>query len=94
MKQLGVQYSYTLEASVCGTLTGSDSSLVHTHFNVQDYQDMGKTFCETLADFFNPHPTKVSLFLFTCYVKFLPIVICYIVTLVFKIASWIVFYGL
>lgn len=63
MKQLGVQYSYTLEASVCGTLTGSDSSLVHTHFNVQDYQEMGKTFCETLADFFNPHPTKVSLYI-------------------------------
>jgi hypothetical protein len=60
MKQLGVQYSYTLEASVCGTLTGSDSSLVHTHFNIQDFQEMGKTFCETLADFFNPHPAKVS----------------------------------
>ena len=62
MKQLGVQYSYTLEASVCGTLTGFDSSLVHTHFNIQDYQEMGKTFCETLADFFNRNPAKVSFF--------------------------------
>ncbi|XP_046456232.1 cytosolic carboxypeptidase 2-like isoform X2 [Daphnia pulex] len=59
MKQLGVQYSYTLEASVCGTLTGSDSSLVQTHFSIQDYQEIGHVFCETLANFFNPIPTRV-----------------------------------
>lgn len=59
MKQLGVQYSYTLEASVGGILTGSDSSLVQTHFNIQDYLEMGHTFCETLAEFFSPLPVKV-----------------------------------
>jgi len=59
MKQLGVQYSYTLEASVCGMLTGSDSTLVQTHFNIQDFIEMGHTFCSTLADFFNPLPAKV-----------------------------------
>ena len=64
MKQLGVQYSYTLEASVCGTLTGSDSSLVQTHFNIQDYHNIGQVFCETLANFFNPIQSRVSYFLF------------------------------
>lgn len=63
MKQLGVQYSYTLEASVCGMLTGSDSTLVQTHFNIQDFIEMGHTFCSTLADFFNPLPAKV-IFIF------------------------------
>lgn len=68
MKQLGVQYSYTLEASVCGTLTGSDSSSVQTHFTIQDYQDIGYVFCETLANFFNPLPSRVSFlsFYFHC----------------------------
>lgn len=61
MKQLGVQYSYTLEASVCGILTGSDSSLVQTHFNIQDYQEMGHIFCSTMAEFFSPLPAKVRL---------------------------------
>jgi hypothetical protein len=71
MKQLGVQYSYTLEASVCGTLTGSDSSLVQTHFSIQDYQEICHVFCETLANFFNPIPTRVSrsafIFLFSAF---------------------------
>lgn len=67
MKQLGVQYSYTLEASVCGTLTGSDSSSVQTHFTIQDYQDIGYIFCETLANFFNSTPSRVSFFFcFSC----------------------------
>ena len=60
MKQLGVQYSYTLEASVCGTVTGSDSTHVQTHFNIQDYQEMGHVFCETLTDFLIPNAMRVS----------------------------------
>ncbi len=69
MKQLGVQYSYTLEASVCGTLTGSDSSLVQTHFSIQDYQEIGHIFCETLVNFFNPIPSRVSYCTFLSQLK-------------------------
>lgn len=60
MKQLGVQHSYTLEASVCGTLTSSDSTHVQTHFNIQDYQEMGRIFCETLFEFLSPTTIQVS----------------------------------
>lgn len=70
MKQLGVQYSYTLEASVCGTLTGSDSSSVQTHFTIQDYQDIGYIFCETLANFFNSTPSRVSFFFYFSCLRF------------------------
>lgn len=60
MKQLGVQHSYTLEASVCGALTGSDSTHIQTHFNIQDYEEMGHVFCETLFEFLSPTSTQVS----------------------------------
>lgn len=54
---MGVQNSYTMEASMGGTKIGSRSG---THFSTQDYEQIGKVFCETLLDFFDPDPIKVN----------------------------------
>ncbi|KOX78681.1 Cytosolic carboxypeptidase NnaD [Melipona quadrifasciata] len=55
---MGVQNSYTMEASMGGTKIGSRSG---THFSTQDYEQIGKVFCETLLDFFDPDPMKEKL---------------------------------
>ncbi|OAD53068.1 Cytosolic carboxypeptidase NnaD, partial [Eufriesea mexicana] len=55
---MGVQNSYTMEASMGGTKIGSRSG---THFSTQDYEQIGKVFCETLLDFFDPDPVKERL---------------------------------
>lgn len=55
---MGVQNSYTLEASMGGSKIGSRGG---THFSIQDYEQIGKTFCETLLDFFDQDPTKVKI---------------------------------
>ncbi|XP_068979305.1 cytosolic carboxypeptidase 2-like [Bombus flavifrons] len=55
---MGVQNSYTMEASMGGTKIGSRSG---THFSTQDYEQIGKVFCETLLDFFDPDPIKEKL---------------------------------
>lgn len=54
---MGVQNSYTMEASMGGSRIGSRSG---THFSAQDYEQIGKVFCETLLDFFDQDPIKVS----------------------------------
>lgn len=41
-----------------GTQIGSRSG---THFSTQDYEQIGKVFCETLLDFFDPDPIKVNI---------------------------------
>ncbi|EZA59843.1 Cytosolic carboxypeptidase NnaD [Ooceraea biroi] len=55
---MGVQNSYTIEASMGGTKIGSRCG---THFSIQDYEQIGKTFCETLLDFFDQDPIKEKL---------------------------------
>ncbi|XP_050672778.1 cytosolic carboxypeptidase Nna1-like [Leptidea sinapis] len=55
---LGVSNSYTMEASFGGSELGSRMS---THFSVQDYENLGKTFCETLLDFYDEDPSKERL---------------------------------
>ncbi|CAG5056032.1 unnamed protein product [Parnassius apollo] len=55
---LGVSNSYTMEASFGGTELGSRMS---THFSVQDYENLGRTFCETLLDFYDEDPSKEKL---------------------------------
>lgn len=55
---LGVANSYTMEASFGGSELGSRMS---THFSVQDYESLGRTFCETLLDFFDEDPSKEKL---------------------------------
>ncbi|KAG5314297.1 NNAD carboxypeptidase, partial [Acromyrmex insinuator] len=55
---MGVQNSYTMEASMGGSKIGSRCG---THFSIQDYEQIGKAFCETLLDFFDQDPMKERL---------------------------------
>ncbi|CAH0721592.1 unnamed protein product, partial [Brenthis ino] len=55
---LGVANSYTMEASFGGSELGSRMS---THFTAQDYESLGRTFCETLLDFYDEDPSKERL---------------------------------
>ncbi|CAH2092133.1 unnamed protein product [Euphydryas editha] len=55
---LGVANSYTMEASFGGSEMGSRMS---THFSTQDYESLGRTFCETLLDFYDEDPSKERL---------------------------------
>ena len=55
---MGVANSYTMEASFAGSTIGSR---VDTHFSVADFESMGRAFCETLLDFCDEEPSKVSL---------------------------------
>lgn len=62
---MGIQNSYTMEASMGGSKLGSRSG---THFSAQDYEQIGKAFCETLIDFSDDDPMKVEtqFFLIMC----------------------------
>ncbi|XP_014240982.1 cytosolic carboxypeptidase Nna1 isoform X2 [Cimex lectularius] len=55
---MGVDNSYTLEASFAGSTLGSRH---HTHFSTIDYEMMGKSFCETLLDYVDETPGKLRL---------------------------------
>ncbi|XP_034933704.1 cytosolic carboxypeptidase 2 [Chelonus insularis] len=55
---MGIQNSYTMEASMGGSKLGSRSG---THFSAQDYEQIGKAFCETLIDFSDDDPIKEKL---------------------------------
>ncbi|XP_073832558.1 nna1 carboxypeptidase isoform X3 [Musca autumnalis] len=52
---LGITNSYTIEASFGGSLLGSRKG---THFTTQDYEHMGRAFCETLLDYCDDNPNK------------------------------------
>ncbi|XP_030246169.1 uncharacterized protein LOC108655510 isoform X4 [Drosophila navojoa] len=53
---LGITNSYTIEASFGGSSLGSRKG---THFNIQDYEHMGRAFCETLLDYCDENPNKI-----------------------------------
>ncbi|XP_046995654.1 cytosolic carboxypeptidase Nna1-like [Schistocerca americana] len=53
---MGVTNSYTMEASFGGSTLGSRTD---THFHSQDYEQMGRYFCETLLDFCDQEPSKI-----------------------------------
>lgn len=55
---MGITCSYTLEASYGGTNLGSRA---FTHFNTDDYEGIGRYFCETLQDFQDPCPVNEQL---------------------------------
>lgn len=55
---MGITCSYTLEASYGGTNMGSRA---FTHFNTDDYEGIGRYFCETLQDFYDPCPVNEQL---------------------------------
>lgn len=56
MWMMGIANSYTLEASFAGSSLGGRSD---THFSTMDYEQMGKSFCQTLLDFYDDDPRKV-----------------------------------
>ncbi|CAH1400632.1 unnamed protein product [Nezara viridula] len=58
MWMLGIENSYTLEASFAGSTLGMRSC---SHFNTSDYEAMGRSFCETLLDFLDDAPVKSKL---------------------------------
>jgi len=60
---MGVQNSYTMEVSMGGSKLGSRCG---THFSIHDYEQIGKTFCETLLDLFDQDPMKVRSILDVC----------------------------
>ncbi|XP_050714852.1 cytosolic carboxypeptidase 2-like isoform X2 [Eriocheir sinensis] len=55
---MGVLHSYTMEASFGGASEGPRAG---THYNIHDFQSMGRQFCETLFEYFDPQPIKEKL---------------------------------
>ncbi|XP_045111207.1 cytosolic carboxypeptidase Nna1-like isoform X2 [Portunus trituberculatus] len=53
---MGVLHSYTMEASFGGASEGPRAG---THYNIHDFTSMGRQFCETLFEYFDPQPIKV-----------------------------------
>ncbi|XP_019868764.1 cytosolic carboxypeptidase Nna1 isoform X2 [Aethina tumida] len=58
MWMMGIANSYTLEATFAGSTLGNRAD---THFNTQDYEQMGKSFCQTLLDYYDDDPKKEKL---------------------------------
>ena len=52
---MGVEHSYTLEASFGGTTVSPHQR----HLTAEDYIQFGHAFCEALHEFLNKGPTKV-----------------------------------
>ncbi|KAK7077233.1 Cytosolic carboxypeptidase 2 [Halocaridina rubra] len=55
---MGVLHSYTMEASFGGASEGPRAG---THYNIHDFISMGRQFCETLVEYFDPQPIKEKL---------------------------------
>lgn len=62
MWMMGIANSYTLETSFAGSTLGARQD---THFTTQDYEQMGRSFCQTLLDFYDEDPRKVCNFEFS-----------------------------
>ncbi|XP_027852255.2 cytosolic carboxypeptidase Nna1-like [Aphis gossypii] len=60
---MGVENSYTMEASFCGSSLGSRAN---THLTIKDFEDIGQTFCETLLDYYNEDPRNEKMKLKIC----------------------------
>ncbi|XP_041441350.1 cytosolic carboxypeptidase 3-like [Xenopus laevis] len=60
MWKMGIQNSYTLEATYCGSTLGGRCG---THFSTKDLESVGYHLCDTLLDFCDPHQTKNIIFL-------------------------------
>ncbi|XP_041650862.1 cytosolic carboxypeptidase 2 [Cheilinus undulatus] len=57
MWRLGIKNSYTMEASFGGSTLGDRRG---THFTTQDLKSLGFYFCDTLLDYCDPDPAKVT----------------------------------
>nr|CAH7714911.1 unnamed protein product [Callosobruchus chinensis] len=58
MWMMGIANSYTMEASFAGSTLGNRAD---THFCTMDFEQMGKSFCQTLLDFYDEDPKKERL---------------------------------
>jgi cytosolic carboxypeptidase protein 2/3 len=56
-KELGIQNSFTLEASFCGSDFGKYADL---HFNTSILQEMGHHFCENIIDYMQIDAAKIK----------------------------------
>lgn len=56
MWMMGIANSYTMEASFGGSMI---AGRMESHFSPQDYEQMGRSFCQTLLDFYDEDPRKV-----------------------------------
>jgi len=54
-KELGIANSYTMEASFCGANFGRYNSC---HFSTMHFEQVGRSFCETIFDFCDPNQTR------------------------------------
>jgi len=61
---MGVENSYTMEASFCGSTLGSRAN---THLTIKDFEGIGQTFCETLLDYYNESPQNVRYYYYYYY---------------------------
>ncbi|XP_077372181.1 cytosolic carboxypeptidase 2 isoform X2 [Festucalex cinctus] len=57
MWRLGIKNSYTMEATFGGSTLGDRKG---THFTTQDLKALGFYFCDTILDYCDPDPTKVT----------------------------------
>ncbi|XP_075894141.1 cytosolic carboxypeptidase 2 isoform X2 [Nelusetta ayraudi] len=57
MWKLGIKNSYTMEASFGGSTLGDRKG---THFTTGDLKSIGYCFCDTLLDYCDPDPSKVT----------------------------------
>ncbi|XP_072001235.1 cytosolic carboxypeptidase 3 isoform X2 [Engystomops pustulosus] len=55
MWKMGIQNSYTLEATFCGSSLGKRRG---THFSTKDLESLGYHFCDALIDYCDPDQTK------------------------------------
>nr|XP_033808321.1 cytosolic carboxypeptidase 3 isoform X2 [Geotrypetes seraphini] len=55
MWKMGINNSYTMESSFCGSTLGSREG---THFNTKDLESLGHDFCDTLLDYCDPDQSK------------------------------------
>ncbi|CAG5958290.1 unnamed protein product [Menidia menidia] len=57
MWKMGIKNSYTMEATFGGSTLDDRKG---THFTTRDLKSLGYSFCDTLLDFCDPDPAKVS----------------------------------
>lgn len=60
MWKMGIQNSYTLEATFCGSSLGKRRG---THFSTKDLESLGYHLCDALLDYCDPDQTKYYSFL-------------------------------
>eukprot|EP00047_Mylnosiga_fluctuans_P022133 m.113982 g.113982 ORF g.113982 m.113982 type:complete len:1045 (+) comp9147_c0_seq2:36-3170(+) len=59
-RELGIVNSFTMEATFCGASIGPCKNM---QFTTADFERMGPALCDTILDYCDPDPTKVTLLL-------------------------------